>query len=76
MFHLIKFIIWLAGIAVIAYFALPYFGYKMNTNYFNESKGECQQRLSDCSKNLVEQGTKNAKCDFNCIDPKLIIKKQ
>ena len=74
-FHLIKFLIWLAGIAVVAYFALPYFGYEANLKYFTESKATCQQKLNDCSKELVEQGTKNAKCDFNCLDPKLIIKK-
>jgi hypothetical protein len=76
MFHLIKFIVWLAGIAVVAYFALPYFGYEMNLNYFKESKAACQERINQCTKNLVEQGTKNVKCDFNCVDPKLIIKKQ
>jgi len=76
MFHLIKFFVWLAGIAAIAYFTLPHFGYELNTNYFNESKGECQQRLNDCSKNLVQQGTQNATCDFMCVDPGLIIKKK
>jgi hypothetical protein len=76
MFHLLKFIIWLAGIAVVLYFALPYFGYEINMHYFNDSKKECQDRVSECSKQLMEQGTKNAKCDFNCVDPKLIIRKQ
>lgn len=76
MFHLLKLIIWLVGIVVVAYFALPYFGYDVNMNYFTESKEACQNRLNECTKNLVEQGTKNAKCDFNCIDPTLIIKKQ
>ena len=76
MFHLIKFLIWLAGLALVAYFVLPYFGYEVNLNYFNESKGQCQQRLTECSQQLIKQGTQNAKCDFNCIDPKLIIKKQ
>lgn len=66
----------MAGIALVAYFVLPYFGYEVNLNYFTESKTACQERLNKCSKELVEQGTKNAKCDFNCIDPKLIIKKQ
>lgn len=75
-FHLIKFIIWLAGIALIAYLVLPYFGYEVNMNYFNESKEECQKRFNDCSKELVEQGTKNARCNFNCVDPELIIKKK
>ncbi|EKD58627.1 MAG: hypothetical protein ACD_56C00083G0006 [uncultured bacterium] len=76
MFHLIKFIIWVAGIALIAYIALPYFGYEVNMNYFKESKGTCQQRVSDCSKQIVEQGTKNATCDLNCVDPKIIIQKK
>lgn len=76
MFHLIKFAIWLAGIALIAYITLPYFGYEVNMNYFNESKETCQQRVTDCSKQIVEQGTKNAQCDINCVDPKLIIKKK
>jgi len=64
------------GIAVVGFFVLRYFGYEVNMNYFNESKVVCQERLNQCSKELVEQGTKNAKCDFNCLDPKLIIKKQ
>ncbi|HAR99722.1 MAG: hypothetical protein US57_C0003G0030 [Candidatus Moranbacteria bacterium GW2011_GWC2_37_73] len=76
MFHLIKFAIWLAGIAVVAYFTLPYFGYEVNLNYFNESKSVCQQKLNDCSKEFIKQGTQNAKCDLNCVDPKLIIEKQ
>lgn len=76
MFHLIKFIIWLAGIALIAYIALPYFGYEVNLNYFNERKGACQERVSECSKQIIEQGTKNATCDLNCVDPKIIIQKK
>lgn len=76
MFHLIKFAIWLAGIALIAYLALPYFGYEVNLKYFTESKSVCQQKLNECSKEIVEQGTKNAKCDFNCVDPELIIRKK
>jgi hypothetical protein len=76
MFHLLKFIIWIAGFCVVAYFALPYFGYEVNMNYFTESKQECQKRINDCTKQYIEQGTKNAKCDFGCVDPKLIIKKQ
>ena len=76
MFHLIKFIVWLVGIVVVGFFVLRYFGYDVNMNYFNESKAACQERLNQCSRELVEQGTKNAKCDFNCLDPKLIIKKQ
>jgi len=76
MFHLLKLILIILGLTVIAYFVLPYFGYAVNLNYFDESKAACQQRLADCSKNLVEQGTKNATCDFMCVDPTLIIKKQ
>ena len=76
MFHLIKLILIIIGLSALAYFALPFFGYEVNLNYFNESKEACQQRLADCSKNLVEQGTKNATCDVMCVDPTLIIKKQ
>lgn len=76
MFSILKFIIWTAGLLVVAYFALNYFGYEPNMDYFKESKAECQRRLNDCGKEYVEQGTKNARCDFNCVDPKLIIQKK
>ena len=69
MFHLLKLIVWLAGIAVIIYFALPFFGYEINTNYFNKSTSLCQQQLNDCSKNILNKGTQNAKCDLNCVNP-------
>jgi hypothetical protein len=76
MFHLIKFIVWLAGIIIVGNFVLKYFGYEINMNYFNERKTACQEDLNKCTKELVEQGTKNAKCNFDCVDPKLIIKKK
>jgi len=77
MFHLIKLIIFLVGLAVVAYFGLPYLGYELNMNYFKESKVECQKKLNDCGKEYVEQGTKNAKCDFDCVNVgSLIIKKK
>lgn len=76
MFKLLKFFIWLAGLIVASYFVLNYFGYTFNFEYFKETKEECQKRLEACPKEYVEQGTKNAKCDFNCVDPKLIIKKK
>lgn len=75
MFDILKSIIWIAGLATVAYFVLPYFGYEVNLNYFNESKEKCQESVNKCTKELVEQGTKNAKCDFSCVDP-LIIKKK
>jgi len=76
MFSLIKFIIWIVGLVVVLAFILNYFGYEVNRNYFQESKVECEKRLNDCGKQFIEQGTKNAQCDFNCVDPKLIIKKK
>lgn len=76
MFHLLKFIIWLAGIAVITYFALPFFGYEFNTKYFDKSADRCQERINECSKNILENGTKNAKCDLICVDSELILKKK
>lgn len=76
-FGLIKLIIWLAGVAVIAYFILPYIGYEVNTNYFNESRAICQEKINQCQKDLIKSGLEGAKenCDFWCVDPKLIIKK-
>lgn len=76
MFHLIKFIIWLAGIALITYLVLPYFGYEINMDYFKESKNACEKKVDECSRQLIKQGTQNAKCDLNCVDPKIIIQKK
>jgi hypothetical protein len=76
MFHLIRFAIWLAGVLVIAYFVLGRLGYEVNRHYFDESKARCQERLNECRRNLIRQGLDNAKCDFQCVDPKLIIKKK
>lgn len=76
MFGLIKSIIWIVGFAVVASFALNYFGYEINKNYFTERKNECQQKLKDCQKELLRQGIDNAQCDFSCVDPKLIINKK
>ena len=76
MFSLLKLIVWIAGLALITYLVLPHFGYEVNLNYFNQSKTQCQENLNKCTQELIQQGTKNAKCDFNCVDPQLIIKKK
>ena len=76
MFGLIKLIIKIAFILFVAYFILRYFGYDINWKYYNETKDECQKRLEDCGKNLVKKGTEGALCNFDCVDPKLIIKKK
>jgi len=76
MFSLLKLVIWIVGLVVVVYFALPHFGYEVNLNYFDESKEKCQARINDCTKELIQQGTKNAQCDFNCVDPQLIFKKK
>jgi hypothetical protein len=75
MFGLIKSIIWIVGFVVVSMFVLDYLGYKVNTNYFNESKAKCLEQLNDCKNEYIKQGTENAKCDFDCVDPKLIIQK-
>jgi hypothetical protein len=64
------------GILVVAHFVLGYFGYELNLNYFSSSKSACQENIQVCTSNLVRQGVDNVKCDINCIDPKLIIKKK
>ena len=76
MFKLLKLIIWITGTIVVALFVLNYFGYEVNKNYFNESKVKCQQKLDECKKELIHQGIDNAQCNFECVDPKLIIKKK
>lgn len=77
-FGLLKIIVWLVGVATIAYFALPYVGYTVNMDYFTESKKTCQTQLEQCQKDLLKKGIDGAKetCDFQCLDPKLLIKKQ
>jgi hypothetical protein len=76
MFHLIRFIIWLAGVLVVTHFVLGYLGYEINRSYFDASKDQCHEQLQECRRNLIRQGLDNAKCDFQCVDPKLIIKKK
>lgn len=76
MISLIKLLFLIIIIATAAYFVMPIFGYELNLNYFTESRDTCQQRLNDCTKQYIEQGTKNAKCEVNCVDPSLIIKQK
>lgn len=80
MFWILKFLvkstIWLAGVAVVSFFVMNYFGYDVNRNYFTERKADCGERLRECRNELIRQGTENAQCDFNCVNPKLIINKK
>lgn len=76
MISLIKSIIWIVGTLAVAVYVLNYFGYEPNMNYFNESKAKCEEKLKDCGKELVANGTNNAQCDIKCVDPQLIIKKK
>lgn len=77
MFSLLKLIVWMAGVLALAYFVLPYFGYEINTNYWNERKVACQEKLQQCQKDLIKSGIEGAKekCNIQCVDPKLLIKK-
>ncbi|OGI29679.1 MAG: hypothetical protein A2288_02030 [Candidatus Moranbacteria bacterium RIFOXYA12_FULL_44_15] len=76
MFHLVKFLVSAIVIFFLAVFVLDYFGYEVNQSYFTESKKKCEEHLKECGKNLIREGTNNAECDFNCVDPKVIIKKK
>lgn len=78
MWSLIKLVIWIAGILVVAYFIAGYFGYEPNYNYIQDSKAICREKAKQCGQELIEQGTKNAKCysPWDCIDLKLILKKK
>lgn len=61
---------------VVGSFVLDYFGYEINKNYFKERKSDCQEKLKECQSDLLHQGIDNAKCNFNCLDPKLVIRKK
>jgi hypothetical protein len=75
MFSILKSVIWIVGFLVVAGFVLNYFGYEINRDYFNSSKAECQQRLKECTDNLIHQGIDNVQCDINCASTGIIIKK-
>lgn len=76
-FGLLKLIVWMAGVVTVAYFALPYVGYQINLNYFQERKAVCQEKLDQCQKDLIKNGLEGAKenCNIQCVDPKLLIHK-
>jgi hypothetical protein len=80
MFHLIRLIIWIAGIVTIAYFTLPYFGYELNASYFKGAQAECRKQLDECQKTFISKGVDGAKeqclSQFHCVDPSLFIKKK
>ncbi|KKR22148.1 MAG: hypothetical protein UT50_C0001G0060 [Candidatus Moranbacteria bacterium GW2011_GWA2_39_41] len=76
MFDLMKSFVWIAIMLILAYFIMSYFGYEPNLDYFSTSKEVCQQKIKDCTNNVIHNGINNTdKCNFNCINPKLIIKK-
>ena len=76
MFGLVKMIIWTVGTVVVAYFILNFFGYDINHDYFSYSQEKCQEKLKECTDNVIHQGIDNAECNFQCVNPKLIIKKK
>lgn len=76
-FGLLKLIVWMAGVLTVTYFALPYFGYEVNMNYWSERKEVCQEKLDQCQKDLIKNGLEGAKetCNFHCVDTNLLIEK-
>ena len=76
MFYILKTIVWIVLILAAAYFIMGYFGYSINTEYFSYSQAKCQERIKNCTDNLIHQGIDNVKCDINCVSPNLIIKKK
>jgi hypothetical protein len=75
MFSFIKFIFWSLVILFMAYYIAHFLGYQVNTQYFTYSRKECENKLKSCSNDLIHKGIDNAKCNFQCVDPHLIIKK-
>lgn len=76
MFSLIKGIIWIVGFVVVAGFVLDYFGYDINQQYFSQSKKACLEEVKECQKEFIHQGIDNTQCSFECVNPRLIIKKR
>ncbi len=76
MLSLIKFIFWFLVVLFIAYYIANFFGYQINTQYFIYSQKQCESKLKSCSSDLIHKGIDNAKCNFQCINPRLIIKKK
>jgi hypothetical protein len=72
----IKSIIWVLIILAVAYLAMNFFGYEVNKEYFNYTKGECEKKARECADSLIHKGIDNAGCSAKCIEPKLIIKKK
>lgn len=67
----------MAGVGVIVYFALPYVGYRVNLDYWEERRAACEERFQACQRDLIKTGLEGAKekCDFNCVDTKSLIEK-
>lgn len=76
MFTLLKGIIYIVGFIVVASFVLGYFGYEVNRDYFSAAKRQCREELIACQKEVLHQGIDNARCSFECGDPRLVIKKK
>ena len=78
MIDLIKSIVWIIIIIVLGYYIMGYFGYEINSEYFSYSKTQCQEKMNECAKSAIHEGIDNIgeNCNFNCIDPDLIIKKK
>ncbi len=76
MISLIKSLFWIAILLLGAYFIMGLLGYKVNTRYFSHSQKQCEDRLKSCSSHLIHKGIDNAQCNFQCMNPKLIIKKK
>lgn len=77
-FGLIRLVIWLAGVAVVGYFALILMGYSVNWEYFSDRKAQCEKVLRQCQSDLLKTGIEGAKekCQWKCFDPKLLIHKK
>ncbi|MFZ1626772.1 MAG: hypothetical protein WAT81_03155 [Candidatus Moraniibacteriota bacterium] len=77
-FGLVRLVVWLAGVAVIIHFVLPFMGYSINKEYFSDRKKVCEEVLRQCQSDLVKTGIEGAKekCKWQCFDPKLLIHKK
>lgn len=75
-FGTLRLLIWLAGLLVVVYFGLSFFGYTINWDYYHENRARCEEVLKACQKTLIQHGLEGAKaaCQWKCFQPDLLIK--
>ncbi|MEP7162642.1 MAG: hypothetical protein ABI747_02660 [Candidatus Moraniibacteriota bacterium] len=77
-FGTLRLLIWLAGLLVVVYVGMSFFGYEFDGEYYHSHTLACQKDLQMCQKSFVQKGLEGAKatCHFNCMEFKYLIQKE